>query len=291
MCTTCGCGLSSGDDVEEPGLGHHHDHDPSHDHDHGHSHDHGPQHDHDHGHSHDHAADHGPESAAARRRLIQVEQDVLGRNNGIAALNRQDFAHRGIVALNFVSSPGSGKTTLLCRTIEALKTDAPITVIEGDQRTSNDAERIRSTGIPAYQVNTGKACHLDAAMVRHAIDHLGPAQRSFLFIENVGNLVCPAEFDLGEEARIVILSVTEGDDKPLKYAPIFAASDVLILNKIDLAPYVDFDIPRCIAHAREVRPDIEVFELSARTGEGMEAWIAWLRARGVRADWTGSPVA
>ncbi len=274
MCTTCGCGGSSDDDRADPGHDAHHAHGEEHD----------ASHPHDHGHTHDHATDPDPESAAARRRLIQVEQDVLGRNNGIAALNRQDFSRRGIVALNFVSSPGSGKTTLLCKTIEALKADAPITVIEGDQRTSYDAERIRSTGIPAFQVNTGKACHLDAAMVRHAIDHLGPTQGSFLFIENVGNLVCPAEFDLGEQARIVILSVTEGDDKPLKYAPIFAASDVLILNKIDLAPYVDFDIPRCIAYARELRPDIEVFKLSSRTGAGLENWIAWLRARVVRQE-------
>ena len=288
MCTTCGCGLPG--DVaagHDPHYRHGHGDPTAHAHSHGHAHNGADGHRHEHvqasadGRGHDHAPAPGVDQAdgAARQRLISVERDILGRNDRLAAHNRDEFARRGIFALNLVSSPGSGKTTLLCRTLEALKERRSLAVIEGDQHTSNDAERIRATGIAAYQVNTGRGCHLDADMVRHAMDHLDLGGGSGLFIENVGNLVCPAEFDLGESARVVVLSVTEGDDKPLKYAPLFASADVLLLNKIDLLPYVDFDRERCLAHARRVRPGLRVFELSARTGEGMEAWVGWLEAR------------
>lgn len=211
-------------------------------------------------------------------RLIQIEQDVLGHNDAIAQRNRARFAERGILALNFVSSPGSGKTTLLVRTIEALKDRASVHVIEGDQQTSFDADRIRATGVPALQVNTGKGCHLDAAMVETAVARLDVAETGLLFIENVGNLVCPAGFDLGEAHKVAVLSVTEGDDKPLKYPDMFAAATVMVLNKIDLLPHVDFDVARCLDFARRVNPEIKVIQVSARTGAGMDDWLAWIRA-------------
>lgn len=230
-------------------------------------------HDHDAGHAHDH--DHA--SPAGRRR--EVAEDVLGRNDAIAVANRGRFAAAGILALNLVSSPGSGKTTLLTRTIAALRGEIPLAVIEGDLMTSRDAERIEAAGATAYQINTGRGCHLDAAMVAHAVDHLAPAPRSLLFIENVGNLVCPSEFDLGEAARIVVLSVTEGDDKPLKYAPTFAAADLLILHKVDLLPHVEFDLARCRAYAQQLKPDLTILEVSSTRGDGMDEWLCWLRAR------------
>jgi hydrogenase nickel incorporation protein HypB len=222
-------------------------------------------------------------------RSIKLEADILGENNRIARRNRQHFAAHGVTALNLVSSPGSGKTTLLCATIAALQARRPglaVSVIEGDQQTSVDAERIRATGVPAVQVNTGKGCHLDAPMVEQAFErlhaqHHDPAQHaahSLLFIENVGNLVCPALWDLGEDAKVAILSVTEGEDKPLKYPDMFAASTLLLLNKVDLLPHVDFDVKRAIEYARRVRPGIEVLQLSATTGTGMAAWLDWIRA-------------
>lgn len=186
------------------------------------------------------------------------------------------LADKGVFALNLVSSPGSGKTTLLCKTIEALAGRLPVAVIEGDQQTSNDADRIRATGAPAVQVNTGKGCHLDADMVAKACERLALADDSVLFIENVGNLVCPAAFDLGEAAKVAILSVTEGEDKPLKYPDMFAAAGLMILNKVDLLPHLDFDVEACIANARKVNPDIAVLKLSARSGEGMEDWLSWI---------------
>lgn len=211
-------------------------------------------------------------------RLVQVEQDLLGRNNAFAAENRRFFVARGIFVLNLVSSPGSGKTTLLARSAEALKSRFPVAVIEGDQHGSNDAERIRAVGVPAVQINTGKGCHLDAHMVAHALKRLDVDDEAVLFIENVGNLVCPAAFDLGEAHKVVILSVTEGDDKPLKYADMFAAADLVVLNKMDLLPYVDFDVGRCVDYARRLNADIRVLELSATTGEGLEAWYDWIAA-------------
>lgn len=239
----------------------------------------------------------------SQARAIKLETDILGANNRVAAQNRAHFLAHGVTALNLVSSPGSGKTTLLCATIEALRSHAPglhVAVIEGDQQTSFDADRIRATGAPAIQVNTGKGCHLDAPMVAeafarlhthatHADDHghghghthdhdhsHDHDSHSLLFIENVGNLVCPAVWDLGEAAKVAILSVTEGEDKPLKYPDMFAASQLMILNKIDLLPHVHFDVARCIALARRVNPAIEIIQLSATTGEGMGDWLHWL---------------
>ena len=213
--------------------------------------------------------------------MIRIEQDILGKNNEYARANRERFERQGVLALNLVSSPGSGKTSLLTATIERLHGRVPVSVIEGDQQTSNDAERIRATGAPAVQVNTGKGCHLDAHMVGHAVEHLKLEGRGLLLIENVGNLVCPSAFDLGEAHKVVILSVTEGEDKPLKYPDMFHASDLMILNKTDLLPYVDFDVDRCIEYARRINPKLEVLQVSARTGEGMDEWLAWLdRAMG-----------
>jgi hydrogenase nickel incorporation protein HypB len=214
----------------------------------------------------------------SQARMVAIEQDILAKNNAYAAANRAHFNAHGILALNLVSSPGSGKTTLLVKTIEGLQAELDICVIEGDQQTSNDAERIRATGVKALQVNTGKGCHLDAHMVGHAVEHLQPADRCVLFIENVGNLVCPAAFDLGEEHKVVILSVTEGEDKPLKYPDMFHAADLMILAKTDILPHLDFDVAATIANARKVNPGIKVLQLSAKTGEGMDAWLQWIRA-------------
>jgi hydrogenase nickel incorporation protein HypB len=222
-------------------------------------------------------------------RAIKLEVDVLAANDRVARANRAHFQAHGVVAYNLVSSPGSGKTTLLVATIEALRRrDAalPLAVIEGDQQTTHDADRIRATGVPAIQVNTGKGCHLDAPMVAAAFERLplhghGPqpaAARSLLFIENVGNLVCPAMWDLGERAKVAILSVTEGEDKPLKYPDMFAAARLMVLTKTDLLPHVDFDVARCIAHAQRVNPGIEVLLLSAKSGQGVDAWLDWLLA-------------
>jgi hydrogenase nickel incorporation protein HypB len=337
---------------------HHPEHDTRHGHEHSqdaahppHDHAHENGHDHPHDHSHDHEEvirpDGAPQVDAAtgdlhygagsarvsvpgmsQARAIKIEMDVLGANNRIAAQNRAHFAAHDVVAYNLVSSPGSGKTTLLCATIEALKTRAPalpVAVIEGDQQTSHDADRIRATGAPAIQVNTGKGCHLDAPMVAdafgrlslhghvhaaeqahghahahthadgsvhvhehthggehahsHAADHdhdrdHGPG--ALLFIENVGNLVCPAMWDLGERAKVAILSVTEGEDKPIKYPDMFAAAQLMLLNKVDLLPHLDFDVAKCIDYARRVNPGIEVLLISAKSGQGMDAWLDWL---------------
>jgi hydrogenase nickel incorporation protein HypB len=210
--------------------------------------------------------------------MVQIEQDILSKNNQYAAANRRYFQERGILCLNLVSSPGSGKTTLLARTIDDTKADYAVSVIEGDQQTANDAERIRATGARALQINTGKGCHLDGHMVGHALDSLKPEQGSLLFIENVGNLVCPAAFDLGEAHKVVILSVTEGEDKPIKYPDMFHAADLMLLNKIDLLPYLEFDVQRCIDYAQRINPRIKVLQLSARSGEGMQDWYRWIAA-------------
>ncbi len=209
-------------------------------------------------------------------RIIRIEQDVLGRNATLAARNRARFSEGGVLALNMVSSPGSGKTTLLARTAAA---QFPMAVIEGDQQTDIDAERIRAAGVAAVQVNTGKGCHLDAHGVGHAAESLGLARGTVLFIENVGNLVCPAAFDLGEAHKVVILSVTEGDDKPLKYPHMFAASDLMIVNKIDLLAYVDFNVERCVDCAQRANPKLEFLKLSATTGEGLKDWFAWIETQ------------
>ena len=229
----------------------------------------------------------------AAPRLVEVEQALLAKNDAIAARNRARFAERGIFALNLVSSPGSGKTSLLVRTIAAWAGRTPVAVIEGDQQTSRDAERVRAAGARAVQINTGKGCHLDADMIESALLELAPEERSLLLIENVGNLVCPAAFDLGEAHKVALLSVTEGEDKPLKYPDMFHAADLVLLCKVDLLPHVDFDVAQALDFARRVKPNVEMIELSSRTGQGFEAWIAWLergarRAR-AKAERTGVP--
>jgi len=209
--------------------------------------------------------------------VVALEARILAKNDAEAVKNRAWFSGREILALNLVSSPGAGKTTLLERTIKDLKDELPIYVLEGDQATTNDGERIRAAGAPAVQVNTGTGCHLEADIVARGLMQLKPAAGAVVMIENVGNLVCPAMFDLGERAKVVILSVTEGEDKPLKYPHMFRASEVMILNKTDLLPHVDFDAERAIENARAVNPDIAVLQVSARTGEGLDAWYGWLR--------------
>jgi hydrogenase nickel incorporation protein HypB len=215
-------------------------------------------------------------------RTVRIEQDILAHNDALAAGNRSRLAKRGVFALNLVSSPGSGKTSLLVNTIERWGQGVPVAVIEGDQQTANDADRIRATGAPAVQINTGKGCHLDARMVAQALDRLEADRvlqdNSLLLIENVGNLVCPAAFDLGEAHKVAILSVTEGEDKPLKYPDMFRAADLMILSKIDLLPYLDFDVEAAIAMARQVRPGLQVIRLSVKTGEGCQQWLDWLQA-------------
>ncbi len=251
-------------------------HHPVHDHGHDHRHEHGHGQEYGHGHGHGPAHAHAPGLTPAQ--MVKIERDILGANNEIAARNRRRFDDEGIFALNLVSSPGAGKTTLLVETIRALGNELPLAVIEGDQQTSFDADRIRATGARAIQVNTGKGCHLDAAQIERALARLSPAPDSLLFIENVGNLVCPAAFDLGEAHKVVVLSVTEGEDKPLKYPDMFAAASLMLLNKVDLLPHVRFDVDRAIAYARRVRPGIEVLQVSATTGAGMAAWLDWVRA-------------
>lgn len=290
MCTICGCGtaaIAEQANAERPGSAH-----GGSAHDHGHSHPHVHDGDHHHGHSHG-AIDFGRGSAGAyvpgmsQERTISIERDVLSKNNAFADANRARLRNAGILALNLVSSPGSGKTSLLVRTINDTKDRRPISVIEGDQQTSRDADRIRATGVPAVQINTGKGCHLDAHMIGHALDHLTPAPGGVLFIENVGNLVCPAAFDLGEAHKVVVLSVTEGEDKPLKYPDMFAAADLMLLNKADLLPHLDFDMGACLAAARHVNPRIQALTVSARTGKGLAAFYAWIDAR-IRDDVAGS---
>lgn len=253
MCTTCGCGINEL-------LIHPHDHDHDHPHDHRHLHDLS---------LHDHTHD--------QSRRIRLEQDILAKNAKFATDNRRLFTEQGVLVLNLVSSPGSGKTTLLARTAQALCNKFPVAVIGGDQQTANDAERIRAAGVPALQINTGKGCHLDAHSIAHALERLSLPEQGVLFIENVGNLVCPADFDLGEACKVVVLSVTEGEDKPLKYPNMFAAAGLMLLNKIDLLPYLDFDVERCLDYARRVNPDIHILQLSARTGAGLDLWLDWLR--------------
>ena len=223
------------------------------------------------------AGTHAP--GMSQRRMLEIEVDVLAKNNHLAARNRARFAAKQQLVLNLVSSPGAGKTTLLSETLLRLKGNVPCAVIEGDQQTVNDAARIRATGTPAIQVNTGKGCHLDAQMIADAAPRLPLANGGILFIENVGNLVCPASFDLGERHKVAVLSVTEGEDKPLKYPHMFAAASLMLLNKIDLLPYLHFDVEKCLASARAVNPDIEIIQLSATSGEGMDQWLAWLEAQ------------
>jgi hydrogenase nickel incorporation protein HypB len=293
MCTVCGCGTATLETDEktpvEARAREAHDRQ-----DHGHRH----RHDHHHGdHMHEHAHEHGEGSidfgcgvagvhvpGLSQDRILRIERDILSKNNSYADGNRAKFAAMGVLALNFVSSPGSGKTTLLVRAIEDMKARLPIAVIEGDQQTSNDAERIRATGAPAIQINTGKGCHLDAHMVGHALERLDLQRGGALFIENVGNLVCPAAFDLGEAHKVVVLSVTEGEDKPLKYPDMFAAADLMLLNKSDLLPYLAFDVGKCLANALRVNPHLQTLVVSAQSGEGLAAFYAWIEARVARAS-------
>ncbi len=211
--------------------------------------------------------------------MLRIERDILGKNDALAARNRATLAAHGILALNLVSSPGSGKTSLLVRTLQLLAGRVPAAVIEGDQQTEFDAERIRATGVAALQINTGKGCHLDADMIARALPRLALADGGLLFIENVGNLVCPAAFDLGEAHKVVILSITEGEDKPLKYPDMFAAADLMLLNKIDLLPHLQFDVQRAIDYALRVNPRLQVIRTSATSGEGLDEWLAWLETR------------
>ncbi|MGH4012481.1 MAG: hydrogenase nickel incorporation protein HypB [Pseudonocardiaceae bacterium] len=254
MCATCGC---SGRTAIIEGA------------EHSHGHEHEPGHGHGHGHEH-------PEPAT---RTITLEQAVLARNDALAELNREWLAQRGILAVNLMSSPGAGKTTLLERTIRELGTQLTVSVVEGDQETVLDADRIRATGAPAVQINTGSGCHLDAEMLAGGLRSLEPLDGSLVLVENVGNLVCPALFDLGEQARVVITSVTEGAEKPRKYPHMFRAANLVLLNKIDLLPYVDFDVAAFLEGARAANPGVEVLQLSATRGDGISDWYDWLRAR------------
>ena len=249
MCTGCGCG---------PESQHHHHH-------------------------HEHAP------AATDAKAVAIETDILAKNDRLAAANRARFAEQGLFVLNLVSSPGSGKTTLLEQTLRDLRGCCAFAVVEGDQQTDNDARRIAATGVPVKQVNTGAGCHLDAHMVGHAVEGFALDMLDGVLIENVGNLVCPATFDLGEHHKVVVLSVTEGEDKPLKYPAMFHHADLMLLNKVDLLPHLDFDLEACKAFARQVNPDIRILEVSAKTGQGMDAWYAWLRqgidnSKGNRSD-------
>jgi hydrogenase nickel incorporation protein HypB len=251
MCVTCGCESAA-------------------------QHDHGTGHTHDHDHAHDAGARGFGVLRPAATRTVSVEQDLLAKNDRYAAENRRRFAAQGVLALNLVSSPGSGKTTLLVRTLEALRGRRPVAVIEGDQQTRLDADRIAATGAPVVQLNTGKGCHLDAHQVGHALEELAPPGGGVLFIENVGNLVCPAAFDLGEAHKVVFLSVTEGDDKPLKYPDMFRAADLCLVTKSDLLPYVPFDVARAIANAQSVNPGLACLVLSVQSGAGFDDWLDWL---------------
>ena len=258
MCDTCGCSSEGGAVLRKPGLNDYHVHISES------------------GHTHEHTHEHGHHHQGKSRTLV-LEQDVLHKNNLLAERNRGYFEARNIFVLNFLSSPGSGKTSLLEKIIPALQQHIPVSVIEGDQQTTNDAERIQALGVPVIQINTGSGCHLDALMVKSAVKELELQNNSLLCIENVGNLVCPAMFDLGEALKVVIISVTEGDDKPLKYPNMFHEADLCILNKIDLLPFVDFDAGKCRENAMRVNHHLEWFEVSAKTGEGLDVWQEWIK--------------
>ncbi|MFG1278099.1 hydrogenase nickel incorporation protein HypB [Xanthobacter autotrophicus] len=316
MCTVCGCS-GDGATISDATGGHAHAH--PHEHGHGHAHGHGEghahalgeahvhthadgtthSHGHDHGHGHDHEHAHpaggtldygaGPARAHApglsQARMVEIETSILAKNDDYAARNRARFEAAGLLALNLLSGPGAGKTTLLVETLKALAGRLPTAVIEGDQQTDNDAARIRAAGAPAVQINTGKGCHLDAHMVGHAVEKLPLPPGGVLFIENVGNLVCPAAFDLGETKRVTLISVAEGDDKPLKYPDIFEGADLVLITKADLAPHVDADMAQLEANIRRVNPRADILRVSARGEVGLSRWISWLdKARAERLD-------
>jgi len=281
MCETCGCGESDDFKIHDR----HKDNEPDHHHDHEHRDGHEHTHDHDHEHGHPHTHEHNGVTYThsqdhASNKVINLNIDILSENNKLAQLNRRFFEGRKVLCLNMVSSPGSGKTSLLEKTIQALIPTRKIAVIEGDQQTLLDADRIEKSGAPAIQINTGSGCHLDARMVESALKKLEPEFNSILFIENVGNLVCPALFDLGEFKRVVVISVTEGDDKPLKYPYMFQTSHLCLINKSDLLPYVDFDTEKTIKYALSINPKLEFITVSAKTGEGMDLWYEWLGKQG-----------
>lgn len=271
MCSTCGCGdptdvvtiTKVGDELNHvhfvPGQLENHSHGFGHTH----------HHDHPHHHGHDH-------HQLSTKTTITLEQDILQKNNLLAERNRGYFEAKQILALNLVSSPGSGKTSLLERTLSDFSQRRNCYVIEGDQQSSNDAQRIAKTEVPVVQINTGKGCHLDAEMIHRSLKQLNPQPGGILFIENVGNLVCPAMFDLGENKRVVIISVTEGDDKPVKYPDMFYSSHLCLINKIDLLPHVNFEVGKAKDCALRINPALEFIELSATTGEGMDTWYSWL---------------
>lgn len=284
MCEHCGCGSgevvitdpATGKHVHmDVSTGHEHSHLRDHGHSHTHSHTHDHRHDHEHVHSHSHG-NHG-HSDGPQSTIVKLESEILAKNNLLAERNRGWFTGRGILSINLMSSPGSGKTTLLERTIREAGPELSIHVIEGDQATLNDAQRIQSAGCPVVQVNTGAGCHLDAAMLARSLTQLSPPPNATVIIENVGNLVCPALFDLGERVRVVVAAVTEGEDKPQKYPHMFRSADVLLLNKVDLLPYVKFDIQTFERNARQANSKVRIFHISATAGTGMPEWLSWLR--------------
>ena len=294
MCETCGCGKPDDFKIHDPHHNHHEHHEHSHEHEgpahpythkhdahehyHEHEHDgHKHSHPHDHGHPHDHDHHgHHDNHGHHEKKEIPLNIDILSENNRLAERNRGYFEGKEVLCLNLVSSPGSGKTSILEKTIQALIGSKKIFVIEGDQQTARDADRIERSGAPAIQINTGNGCHLDANMIQQALKKLAVENHSILFIENVGNLVCPAMFDLGEKKRVVVISVTEGDDKPIKYPYMFQSSDLCIINKTDLLPYVDFSVETAKKYAQQLNPKLEFILMSAKTGEGMKEWYDWL---------------
>lgn len=297
MCDTCGCGEDSAKiTFTKPGQEHQHKH--SYSHEHSHSHD-GQEHEHTHDHAYDHSHaneghhhhenhvhphDHNHSHDHGQGQRVNIEQNILGKNDLLAERNRGYFDAKNIVTLNLVSSPGSGKTSLLERTISDLNKDLNFYIIEGDQQTLNDAERIQKAGAPVIQVNTGNGCHLDSDMINRAVKELNVADDSFLMIENVGNLVCPSLFDLGEQERVVIISVTEGEDKPIKYPTMFQSSTICVINKTDLLPYLDFDVDKLKEYALQVNHHLQFFEVSAKTGEGLDKWYEWLKSKKSKAN-------
>jgi hydrogenase nickel incorporation protein HypB len=274
MCGTCGCGTDGNGPVLSNPKDHKHTHEHEHHHhDHDHDHHHHDHHHHGHSHSHGHSHDHDH-----KHKVLEIEQDILQNNQLQAARNRGYFDAKNIFALNLVSSPGSGKTSILEQTLSELKAEINFYVIEGDQQTLNDANRIDALDIPVIQINTGKGCHLESDMVFDAVKQLKMKDDSILMIENVGNLVCPSMFDLGENKRVVIISTTEGEDKPIKYPDMFHTADICIINKIDLLPYVNIDLDKLKNYALQVNPNLKFFEVSAITGQGMASWYDWLKS-------------
>lgn len=287
MCDTCGCGIPGekalirvpGENEDKTAANHHeheHEHEHSYPHYHSHDHEHNHEHNHEHDHSHENVHSHEHDHISHEKRTINLETDILYANNLMAERNRGIFEAKDLTVVNLMSSPGSGKTTLLEKTMNELKDKISFAVIEGDQQTMNDSERINLTGVPVVQVNTGSGCHLDAEMINRAAKKLNPENGSVIMIENVGNLVCPALFDLGESARVVIMSVTEGEDKPVKYPNMFRNASLCLLNKCDLLPWLDYDISKAIEYLHQVNPHLRFIKLSAKTGEGMADWYKWI---------------